>query len=519
MRSRKWLRIALVLMVLLGVALLATGVTAWSRSKVPQLKSTAVSTAQDTAARSAEGSGTAAAIPEPAQGGKWESGDMHTHTYLTDGARTQVEVAEKALGEYGLDWFANSEHGGMGNHDPFGTPVVATPRWWSLMNWSWPIIRDLRLSFPDKILLQAEEWNVPTHEHASVGFVSQEPAALAEFDYRFDGHSTSTSFPGSPPKDNDTALSAVNGVEWLEANHADSSYLVLNHPSKALAYKPSDVRDFIAAGPRVTAGFEGMPGYQKDPDRGDYGSKNPLARTYQGADIWLAKVGGVWDSILANGSRFHTFANSDFHNTTTSFWPGEYAKNWTFVSEPGDMTSLVDGLKSGRSFSSFGDLIDGLEFSAEGDGTKVEMGRDALTVSRGNGALVTIKFHTPATNNDGSSPKVDHLDLISGSVTGPAVKGTTSWDASTNPSAEVIRTFKAENLRELGNGWYAATYSLPSIHGSMYLRLRATNLAPNTPGMTDAAGNPMMDAVGANSPANAWKSLWFYSNPLWIDVR
>jgi hypothetical protein len=373
--------------------------------------------------------------------------------------------------------------------------------------------------FPDKTLVQGLEWNVPQGEHASIGLVSNEPSAVAEFEYRFDKNDSSTTFPGSPAKDNTTEASAVNAVAWLQANYAESAYFVLNHPSRVLAYSPAEVRSYIAAGPNVTAGFEGMPGHQKEANRGGYSSTNPLARNYQGADIWLAQVGGFWDSILANGSRFSNFSNSDFHLTSGDFWPGEYSKSFTWVSHPDDPKSLVAGLKSGRSFSSFGDLVDELKFSAQSDGKKVEMGNDALSVRRGKDVEVTVKFHTPRVNNNGDSPKVDHLDLIAGSVSGPAVKGTASWDASTNPSAQVVATFKGKSLRNLGDGWYAATYKIHNVQGPMYLRLRGTNLAAGTPGMTDAAGNPLMDAPGASSPANAWKSLWFYSNPVWINVR
>jgi hypothetical protein len=453
------------------------------------------------------------------QGGKWEAGDMHTHTFLTDGSNTQLQVVQKAFNEYGLDWMANSEHGGSYARDPFGNAIASQPRWWSLMNYSYPIIRDLRPMFPDQTLIQGLEWNVPKGEHASIGIVSNEPSAVAEFEARFDKSDTSTSFPGLVSKDSTTHAGAVNAVAWLQANYADSSYFVLNHPSRALAYTPGDVRDFLTAGPNVTAGFEGLPGHQKEADRSGYTSSNPLARTYQGADAWLAPVGGFWDSLLANGYRYSVYTNSDFHYTGGDFWPGEFAKNWTWVAHPEDPKSLVAGLKSGASFSAMGDLVDELKFSATGNGKKVDMGRDALTVPRGKDVVVTIKFHTPLTNNNGDSPKMDHLDLIAGNVTGAAVQGTASWDASTNPTAQVVKTFEGKSLQNLGNGWYAATYLVHNVQGAMYLRLRGTNCAPNTPGATDAAGNPLMDAPGANSAANAWKTLWFYSNPVWINVK
>jgi hypothetical protein len=57
----------------------------------------------------------------------------------------------------------------------------------------------------------------------------------------------------------------------------------------------------------------------------------------------------------------------------------------------------------------------------------------------------------------------------------------------------------------------------------MYFRLRGTNLAPNTPDETDAAGNPLPDYLvtanqGIDGAAEAWKDLWFYSNPIFVYV-
>lgn len=457
------------------------------------------------------------------QGGKWEAGDMHTHTVLTDGSSLQLQVVQKAFNEYGLDWMANSEHGGSFSRDPFGQPTTNTARWWQIQNWSWPIIRDLRPMFPEQTLVQGVEWNVPTHEHASVGIVSNEPSAVAEFEYRFDQNDSSTTYPGSPSKDNTSHAGAINAVSWLETNFRDSSYFVINHPSRKLAasggYSAGSVRDLIAAGPNVTAGFEGMPGHQRDTNRGGYSSTNPIARNYQGADPWAAQVGGLWDSILGNGSRFSIFSNSDYHFTDGDFWPGQYSKNWTWVSHPDDPKSLVAGLKSGRTWSAHGDLIDELKFTATGDGKKIEMSKDPLVVRRGKDVVVTIKFHSPALNNNGDSPAVDHVDLIAGNVTGAAVKGAASWDATTNPTTQVVKTFEGRSIQSLGNGWYAATYLVHKVQGPMYLRLRGTNTPVNTPGATDAAGNPVMDAVGGNTPANAWNTLWFYSNPIWINVR
>lgn len=461
--------------------------------------------------------------------GRWVSGDMHTHTFLTDGSNTQAQVAKSAFQDFGLDWFANSEHGGKSSRDPFGN-TLATPvyRWQSLADWSYPIVRDLRAIFPQKTIVQGVEWNVPTHEHASVGIAADEPKAIAEFEYAFDASDNSTTSPYSAmiSKDNTNSASALNGIAWLQKNYPTTAYVSINHPSRVLKNVASDFRDYYNAGPDVFIGFEGMPGHQKEASRGGYANTmstpdlTAQARTYGGADYIVAKLGGVWDSLLGNGLRINTFANSDFHSTAGDFWPGEYEKNVTYVEHPGDATSLVAGLKSGESFMVHGDLIDQLQFYAVSGGTKVSMGDEALKVKSGKDVLVVVKYHSPSRNNNGDKPNVDHIDLIGGDITPAPAKGTPGYAAATNPTTKVLRRFGKGRAQSLGKGWYADTYVLEDVDGPMYLRLRGTNLPVNTPNQLDAEGNPVVDdAIGANTPAEAYKDLWFYSNPLWIDVK
>lgn len=87
--------------------------------------------------------------------GRWESGDIHTHTWLTDGKNTQDEVLRQAFENYGLDYFANSEHGGSYSTTPIGTSFVSPVwRWMTLANYSFPIILDARSTYPEKQIIQ-----------------------------------------------------------------------------------------------------------------------------------------------------------------------------------------------------------------------------------------------------------------------------------------------------------------------------------------------------------------------------
>ena len=61
-------------------------------------------------------SSNAAAGPQPSG---WMSGDFHQHTLYTDGS-TPFDFVMQKSDEFGLDWWANSEHGGGRNRDGEG---------------------------------------------------------------------------------------------------------------------------------------------------------------------------------------------------------------------------------------------------------------------------------------------------------------------------------------------------------------------------------------------------------------
>jgi hypothetical protein len=243
------------------------------------------------------------------------------------------------------------------------------------------------------------------------------------------------------------------------------------------------------------------------------------ARSYGGADHMLAKVGGLMDSLWAEGRHYWVFTNSDFHDNAADadFWPGEYAKSYTYVTDR-SYESIVDGLRSGDSFAVLGDLIDGLDFSATSGADIATMG-ETLSVSKGQDVVVQVRFHSPAANACGTEPRVDHVDLIAGDITGMAEPGTDAYQADTNPSATVVASFPAASL-EAADGWYTATFTVAKTDHSQYFRLRGTNQGMDVAGQTES-GNPLVDtlSVGDNTAATACSDLWFYSNPIFVSVN
>ena len=503
--------------------------------------------------------------------GRWLIGDFHNHTYLTDGEHTPEQVLAQAF-DFGLDWIANSEHGGAFSRTPEGQPwpvdtaFLGGPppgrmwRWQSLWQYSYPLVVKARATWLDKLIVQGYEWNVPAHDHASVAIVgaSEEGGlAIARHAYLFDdkdGGSRGASYlglddPGRKITRNDHEK-AVAGVEWLERQYPRNSYFLINHPSRWQNYPVAAMRDFHDAAPQVAFGFEGVPGHQKAARRGQYDGGPFLdssgrdvtfkAQTYGGVDYMLAKVGGAWDALLGEGRQFFIFANSDFHQTDYDFWPGEYAKTYTYVQDQNNdgnygAEEVVAGMRSGNSFVVLGDLIDGLQFSVRcrqktaAGAAAAEMG-GSLAMGADCDPEMIIRFRSPEKNNNGDAVVVDHIDLIAGEVQGRAAKvladGVTpnpEYEKESNAGTKVVASFTQKEWQEEPAGpdgsWQTIVYPLPPLERDMYFRLRGTNLGTDVHGETDEAGNPLNDELMApNTKDKAYADLWFYSNPVFVRV-
>ena len=147
-----------------------------------------------------------------------------------------------------------------------------------------------------------------------------------------------------------------------------------------------------------------------------------------------------------------------------------------------------------------------------------------------NPVVITIRFKSPAVNNNGDAPVVDHIDLIAGNITGKIDPESPDYTKATNESAKVIATFTAKDWKMDRDGYNVITYRIKDLEKNMYFRLRGTNLAVNTLSETDADGNPLSDFLAtdnlrdeAGNPLDgadeAWADLWFYSNPIFVYVR
>lgn len=405
-----------------------------------------------------------AADNTPSQKGnaKWITGDFHQHTYFTDGSYPMNDLTAAGVivtsavtdpaglyrkgvmpqgFRFGLDFQANSEHGGIRARDGFGQnwttyspfPSIGDPtsgqmwRWQSLIQTSdipgysgpaylgaYDWILSVRSNYPEKVVMTGMEWNPPGHEHSSTGIVAADAKPIAEFEYRFDksdtdGTTTSTTattmgWPGKRQNSTYTAPDysavlalnaqhekAMDAVRWMQANYPTTGWIIPAHVERAGcgvgAWSIAAFRDMNDAGPTVAFGFEGIPGHEKSSNRGEFGTGACGGGTYGGAGVYVAQVGGLWDNLLADGRKLYNFASSDFHNDAgADFWPGEYLKTHVMVKDLDDdgiysQEEVLAALRSGNVYSVHGDIINELDFrvfhGAAADNKKVRGNNNA----------------------------------------------------------------------------------------------------------------------------------------------
>ena len=473
-------------------------------------------------------------------------------------------------------------------------------RWQSIRDVEYPIIIAKSQQYK-KVAIEGLETIVPGHEHSDTAVLNgQFPTSgvgnasrMAEFEFRFDRADGDTLGPvdgnnaplwtGKNFSNSGTAghQKAVQGVAWLQANAPLTSYYVPTHTERAGAfsatgsagYNIEHFRDFNNAGPTVAFGIE-SPGHAADANH-SYGTGALGGSTFGGSGIYTAKIGGLWDGMLGEGRNFFFFQSSDWHNrgvfgardraSTADFMPGEYSRLYVPNQTAFKAQSVVDGMRSGNTFSVSGNLIGpDFTFRASVNGVYKGMGQ-TLEVTPGDTVTIDMRVVVPGTNNSPYSfnnplltqvglnvplnaPVLDHIDLIKGTVTGLVAPTDAAYavpnTAATvyNPSAAVLSTFNKNNatVTPLAGGATRFEFSTTIVADGtpFYIRARGTNMPVSVPNVTDSAGNALADTgiinVVCSDPAcpahlptvagtrrvkndvEAWGNLWFYANPIFV---
>lgn len=487
-------------------------------------------------------------------------------------------------------------------------------RWQSIREVEYPTIVDRSAKY-DKVLIEGLEWIAPGHEHVDVAVITgQHPRRgtgnadkMAEFEYRFDRADTDAIGPVIDAggnqlwtgKDNvnNTGTAghqkALSGIKWLQASYPLQSYVIPTHterqgPFSSTANKGYNIehfRDFNNAGPTVAFGIESPGHFAEGGANGGSGSYTPNAvggGTYGMSGIYTAKVGGLWDGLLGEGRNFFMYVSSDWHSrgaggardsfTTADFIPGEYTK--LYVPNAGRFSSqhVIDGMRSGNSYSVNADLIGpDMVFRAKARGDDWKTMGETLVVRPGEKITVEMELTVPNENNSPYSfdnpllvpvgikqplnkPALDHVDLITGQITGVVAPdapnyavanaaGTAGAAIVYNPSATIARQISTTQMHRSHRGdpdgvrlKFTTTFTAGTK--PFYIRARGTNIPNGTPNVSDTAGNPLLDAnnaqVSCTDPAcpahletvngakkvthdvQAYSNVWFHANPIFI---
>jgi hypothetical protein len=504
----------------------------------------------------------------PLPSGRWIAGDLHTHTTQSadaDVSQTLDKVLGKAFTTFGLDWMAVSNHLRVSTRDEKGAKLdTSIPMSVGVERYEIPRVQALQAggTYADKLIFSGFEWDMPTHDHIGVGIfqgtdkLTASVKGMKEFEYLFTTRDPAM-FDAADvaawkakygeTRYNKTADDALKAISWLKDNYPDTSYAVINHPSRNKgSYTVDDFRRFNDIAPNIMFAIEGMVGNQMEPDRGGYTAaytpENAPLRAYGGVDYVVAKVGGVWDALLGEGRRVWNLTDSDTHfkivnGNSSGYFPGEYAKNYVFNAAQGApaMKDLLQGLRSGKMFSVYGDLINALDFNLASKDDRKEMGGE-LKVASGEKVVVTIRFKTPAKNNyekpvdSGTAanvkPVVDHVDLIVGDVGAKAAQGSAAYSVATNASTKVVKRFTSADWKVDADGYFTISYETTATK-NQYYRLRGTNLGTDVAGLTQG-GEPLADqrtgTIDNTQRFNDindrnYRSLWFYSNPVFVTLR
>ena len=219
----------------------------------------------------------------------------------------------------------------------------------------------------------------------------------------------------------------VEAMKWMAEFHANGSFYVPAHLERAGPFNPNGnngfniehLRNFSNAAPTAAFGMETQPGHGASDNRGEYSIRRNNfgpgmqldtvgGTTYGGTGVYGAQVGGVWDALLGEGRNWWFFASSDWHNrgafgpddrrTTQDFYPGEYQRDYVMVRRadrrnraPLTPQEIVDGLRTGNSFTDSGQLVNRLAFVACADTAINDGVGDALLEA---GALVAAVLNT-----------------------------------------------------------------------------------------------------------------------------
>ena len=446
---------------------------------------------------------------------QWLAGDHHIHTRYSVGWDKSKNPPTPEIGgdaiypipmnalmgkHYGLSWMVNTDHGGP-NHSKVNLEL------------GYPELLLSRSAVPEVIQFYGMEFDTPGADHSSliIPHTHDESDRLFQVESKF-----ARNEPFPEDKSWDTEERMLEALEVMDDFPA-KPIVIANHPSRSAsglgAYgkdHPAELRNWNDTAPEIAVGMAGAPGHQAKALNED-GSLNPEeARgsykgfpTMGGFDQMTARLGGFWDSMLGEGRRWWITANSDSHvnwkEGGSDFWPGEYSKTYVWAEKNYD--DILDGIRSGRVFVTLGDLISELDFKATSSTDTANIG-GSLRVNKGSTVELRIRFLDPdGLNHGGQNPTVKRVDLIMGEVNARH----SNRNTDTHPSTHAVTRFTEADWKPDGP-YRVIEFKIQNVQSNSYIRLRGTN---------GTELEPEQDPLGEDP----WSDLWFYSNPIFLELE
>ncbi len=447
----------------------------------------------------------------------WLAGDHHIHSQYSvdwderhsppapiiagDAIYSAQKIAQQAR-RHGLDWMVITDHGGP-NHSQINLDLA------------YPDLLNSREAFPDLIQFYGMEFDTPGARHSSliIPFSKNESKQLFELERSFNRREP---YPSDPSRHTEEKM-----LEALKvmASQKNTPLLIANHPGRSATglgeytdVTPTELRKWNTVAPNVAIGMEGAPGHQAatlffDGSIKAIGQRGGYRHfpTMGGFDQMTALLGGFWDSMLGERRRWWITANSDSHIHYTEghadFWPGEYSKTYVYAKKEYD--SILEGLRQGRVFVVTGDLIRFLELELISEnGNRARVG-ESLIVKKNENVRVRIRFKgIDGVNAVGHRPEVARVDLIRGDF----FELPQAEDVDRNPTTRIEARIESSSWTNV-DGFIQIDTLLRSVEKSGYIRVRGTNNGTEL--------EPEKDPLGENP----WADLWFYSNPVFIEVK
>jgi hypothetical protein len=453
---------------------------------------------------------------------RWLAGDHHIHSRYSVGWDTSTNPPTPISGgdaiypipmnatmarRHGLEWMVSTDHGGP-NHAKIH------------LEHAYPELLESRAAVPEVIQFYGMEFDTPGADHSSLIM----PHTHNEADHL---HAMESQFNKREPWPKDSARDTEGRmIEALQAMRKlpEPPLVIAHHPSRSATAlgeygmtTPRELRRWNNAAPEIAVGMEGSPGHQAvaqlrerfgPSNHAKYlGDKRPRGAyrgypTLGGYDQMTATLGGFWDSMLGEGRCWWITANSDSHihwsDGGMDFWPGEYSKTYVLANK--NHASILDGIRSGHIFVTTGDLISELWLDVSAGKSTAGIG-DTIKVRPSSELTVSIRFLDPDSRNfNGDNPRVNRVDLIMGQVHEP----NDNLENDHNQSTHVVARFDKDQWRQKGP-YQTITYTLKDIQTPIYLRVRGTN-------------TPEMEPQPDGNNENPWDDLWFYSNPVFVDL-